>query len=1168
MSAADRLRAVSEAILTHNEECLSMYMNHTLLDEPLQPEVPEPIPNPELKGNERIQLASSARSVLGKPAPRQPLPPYKPKAMLVSGTTRLKKPNFTELYRETDARIAPRLPPVAQKAGNPAPIGALTKQLAPPRHLPDKGGYTQEEYRDVTVRDINTYGLYEMKLRGEIPTDIDVGPVFFNHPADVFPTLNARPLETVREVRYAEGPHIRDDIPRVFGSLKLDFSYIEAELGLQSHRKALQTRQKEGSDSSTFVLERISQKRDNDSDIILSDDDRPLGLEQQRANRLKGTGMTPPKSQALSTTMNGRGLLKGLQNIYERVRDMYLDSSSRALVTGKLLPSQSIEDSTTIQLLYPGSIPQGSKFQYLLSNEFVYDYNIPIVQGRIVSNTSVYNAMMVQHAFVTSYISFIMEKLQQIFNRGPQFDGHVNGNEVINLALSSYFPPHVQLADLPEEDYMKLVLVDDETSHSMKLVTDMSELQDSSATKIQAFYRMHKAQRQFFFIRQSFNATICIQSMWRRLLAIRRRQTMAIETDKEQENRSTIRQRGLQTCTDRAIQQLHAFAETLPTPTGLDVKVLLIFEVGFWKTLLRAGYIPTEKIFILLIITHPSSPFDSRVRIGSGYNENEDMLPTEDIGSLILDPRVHLIILAAESDQSILNTKEHVRELYRDAIVGSKLDLDRITLIEDDYLKRALEKYSLLANGMDLLLRYQLGETRMVLKESVQQTLKNIGVTSTSILFILPLAHQQLTGDLDRIADLLEIPIYGRVKRDALRLSYQHRILSNDETFKTLSNASIDRSRSRGPNRVASFGISPIIELSSTDVTTPKAWNMQGVNAATGSKYPCVLLRPDIVCFIPGGDIVSDDVGGLYCGMIELDEGKYSTQSTNKELIELLRFEYPYKSISQEDLVKYYQRSGAVMQMLPSDENVLGYVSFVLQIAQDGTPFLLASFSEITSVSYFPVGKIMSAGYITPGTSEVEVFVTTAGIFARTIATELKYSGMMTLSFALTKGFKKGDEKTRICPRLLFNGASFGLTPRIFQTIYQRVRAIQKSYDYYVCLPSVRNKYINKANIMALVTAVIGLSETVTISVQTPYPSELSISVPGWVLEDAVNLCNQSLTIVQRSSRCESHIKDLLGESKDNAQVQALLEAIGTSPFYVASLNALIYGIPQRENAT
>lgn len=1151
MSTTDRIYALLDVLEQYKAGNLKDDIIIATSSRPILPpklQNPSCSPRPISSTGLKLSLAKKAQAIINKRPPNPPPKPYEPRSSMHSNFPLLKKPNFIKNYKDTDARLSGARGDIQtpRDRGSVAPIHTLAKKLSPPRTRSLRSN-DNNEYKDITVADIDNYGMYEMMVRGDIPKDADLGPVFFGHPRDVRPTLVARVLETREEIKNATQPRIREDVPRHFSTLKFDLDLLDQALHQMNtsdeyNVSFLSARTTTHKFEDTSALGQIEgpvtlNVSDSDEANISPSTEREAVVKKQTINTSAKPPIKSTGGESLSTEFKCPPDYQNLQHL------------------GQV--------TTAIQ-----SFAHKRKYSYMLSYEFVYDFNIPVTEGRILTNTNVYQAMMVQYAFISSYIGFIIDKLQRLFRHIPAFNGHIDGNSVISLALSSYFKPFVNLNTLSEKAYFNLVLTDMETPFDPQIATATIDRDTTSAITLQSYYRMFRARRNFIFACQSKKASLVIQAYGRRRLALN-------TVEKLQSEKNTNMHFALlnltKALTKRLTSETTKLSEELAdliTHQNYYVHYLMISEANFWKKAFRIGYNPSRLIYCVVISTRPCNLCNQKVLMSrSNLSNNLDQhsiflrpdlysLSAIDF-SLLVDPRLHVLALCDGEYTGITEIKLALQKLYRDAIPLSKLNVDRITILDDPALLDALKEHRMLTKHTNLLLDLQFGRTRTAFKHAISDAINRTGGSPESLLFYMPYAHQQFDKNYRELSYVTGIPIYGHITHEALYYTNVQEKLKSDQKFMSLSSSSIDRSRSRGPERVASFGVTPTQSLSISETQNVSSWIKLAVHTMTSMKYPSVIIRPGLMCYFPGCDILTDSLGGLACGMSELDADKYRAVKSNEDLINDLTVSFPYKQTDEECISNLYTHTGAVLQCIPANNNVITYISFVLYIDKRSQYVIIGSYVEIPSYSYFPVGKLMSACYISPAMSEAEIFTSAVGVFASTIATAYNYTGYMTLSFIMTNGYKYGTERSAICPRLMFNGASYGLTTRILTTVYQSLLSAT-SYDCNLMMTSLGNSLITNHNRFALMELMMKVKNAVSVVQRST--TELNVVVGGWTLEDVFVAGNAVLSILQRESGCEDVIRGILEEQLGNFHSQKRFEELGSSPFYVCGLNNIVHG--------
>lgn len=1150
MSTTDRIYALLDMLEQYRSGALK---DEVIIDAPVHSILPPKLQNPPCpprpisKSGMKLSLARKAKEIIDTKPPNPPPKPYEPRSSLHSNFPLLRKPDFTKNYMDTDAKLSgasggTRTPGTR---GSVAPIQTLAKKLSPPRTRSLRS-HDNDDYKDITVADIDNYGMYEMMIRGDVPKDADLGPVFFGHPRDVRPTLIARVLETREEVQSATQPRIREDVPRHFSTLKFDLDLLDQALQHMtvpdeysiSFLSGGGTMHKFEDASTLGQTEGPVTLNVSDSDGV----DRSPTIERATAIRMNtiGTGAKPPikvtQGPHLSTIFKYPSDYQNLQQLGQATAAIKNSAHKR-------------------------------KYSYMLSYEFVYDFNIPIADGKILTNTNVYQAMMVQYAFVSSYIGFIVDKLQKLFRYAPPFSGHIDGNSVISLALSSYFKPFVNLSTLSEEAYFSLVLTDTATPYQQQTAA-INNRDNTSATTIQAYYRMFRARRNFAFACNSKKASLLIQAYGRRRLALDRVERLRSEKNANMHLGLLNLKKVLITKLTIATEKLKENLADMVINQNQYVHDLMISEASFWKKAFRIGYTPDEYIYCILIATRPCNLCNQKTLMkrsnsSDGFDQDSIFLRHDLYSlsladfSLLVDPRLHIIALCDGEYTGVTEIKLALQKLYRDAIPLSKLDVNRITILDDPRLLEALREHRILTERTNLLLDLQFGRTQMAFKHSVLDAISRTGGSSSSLVFYLPYAHQQFDKNYKELSYSTGIPIYGHATHEALQYTNVQEKLKNDQKFMSLSSSSIDRSRSRGPERVASFGVAPTQTLSINETQNPASWTKLAVHAMTSMKYPSVIIRPDLMCYLPGCDILGDSLGGLACGMSELNKDGYKAAKTNADLLKDITISFPYKSTDEECLSHLYSTTGAVLQCIPANENIIRYITFALYVDRNAQYIVIGSYAEVPSYSYFPVGKLMSACYISPAIGEVEIFRSTVGLFASTIAVAYSYSGYITLSFIMTSGYKQGADRGAICPRLILNGVTYGLTTRILTTVYQSLLGTT-TYDHNLMMTSLGNSLVTSHNMFALIELIIKVKNVIGALQRTT--TELNVSVGGWTLEDVFTTGNAVLSILQRESGCEEVIRGILEEKMGNLYSQRSFEELGSSPFYVCGLNNIVHG--------
>ncbi|EFO62398.1 Hypothetical protein GLP15_664 [Giardia lamblia P15] len=1153
MSTTDRIYALLDMLEQYRSGALK---DDVVVDVPvhsiLPPKLQNPLypPRPVSKSGKKLSLAKRTKEIIDTRPPNPPPKPYEPRSRMHSNFPLLKKPNFTRNYMDTDARLSGISEGAqAPKArGSIAPIQTLAKKLSPPRsrslHSNDN-----DEYKDITVADIDHYGMYEMMLRGDVPKDADLGPVFFGHPRDVRPTLIARVLETREEIQSATQPRIREDVPRHFSTIKFDFDLLD---------QALQAMPASDEYDISFI---------NDGPTLHKlEDASTLGQTEGLVTFNISSSDKIDRSPNVETVT-----VAGIKTLEKGTKPALRNAQKPPLNNLFKYPSeyQDLQQLGQATITIKNSAHK-RKYSYMLSHEFVYDFNIPIVDGKILTNTNVYQAMMVQYAFISSYIGYIIDTLQRLFRYTPPFNGHINGNNVISLALSSYFKPFVNLSSLSEEAYISLVLTTAATPLSLQTTATTNNRDAASATIIQTYYRMLCARRNFIFACKSKRASLLIQTYGRRRLALDKVERLRTEKSTNMDLVLLNLKATLKDTLTAETEKLAVRLSDLTINQNQCVHDLMISEASFWKKAFRIGYTPDAYIYCIIIATRPCNLCNQKVLLGQSSFRSSDNLSQDNIFlrhdlyslsfvdfSLLVDPRLHILALCDGEYTGISEIKLALQRLYRDAIPLSKLDVSRITILDDPMLLDALKEHRMLTKNTNLLLDLQFGRTRAVFKHSISNAISRTGGSLNSLVFYMPYAHQQFDKNYKELSYLTGIPIYSHITHEALQYTNIQEKLKSDQKFISLSSSSIDRSRSRGPERVASFGVAPTQNLSTTEVKNPASWTKLAVHAMTSLKYSSVIIRPGLMCYLPGCDILGDSLGGLACGMSELDKDGYKAIKTNTDLIKDITISFPYKRIDEKCLIHLYTTTGAVLQCIPVNENVIRYITFTLYVDTNAQYVVIGSYAEVPSYSYFPVGKLMSACYVSPALGEVEIFRSTVGLFASTIATAYHYSGYMTLSFAMTNGYKYGTDRGVICPRLIFNGVTYGLTTRILTTVYQSLLGAT-AYDYNLMMTSVGNSLVTNQNRFALIELVMKVKHVVSAAQRTT--TELNIVVGGWTLEDVFTAGNAVLSIIQRESGCEEVIKEILEEQMGNLHSQQKFEELGSSPFYVCGLNSIVHG--------
>lgn len=221
--------------------------------------------------------------------------------------------------------------------------------------------------------------------------------------------------------------------------------------------------------------------------------------------------------------------------------------------------------------------------------------------------------MMVQYAFISSYIGFIVDNLQRLFRYTPSFSGHINGNNVISLALSVYFKPFVNLSALSEEAYFSLVLTTTATPLSLQMTATTNNRDAASATIIQAYYRMLCARRNFIFVCKSKRASLLIQTYGRRRLALDKVERLRIENNA---NMHLVMLNLKATLSDNLAATTEKLAVRLSDLTinqNQCVHDLMISEANFWKKAFRIGYTPDAYMYCILIATRPCNLCSQKV---------------------------------------------------------------------------------------------------------------------------------------------------------------------------------------------------------------------------------------------------------------------------------------------------------------------------------------------------------------------------------------------------------------------------------------------------------------------------------------------------------------------------------------------------------------------------
>lgn len=1153
MSTTDRIHALLDMLAQNRSGALR---DEVVIDAPVHSVLPPKLQNPPYpprpvsKSGKKLSLAKKTKELIDTRPPNPPPKPYEPRSRLHSNFPLLKKPNFTKNYMDTDARLfgAPGGTQTPGARGSVAPIQTLAKKLSPPRSRSLRSN-DNDDYKDITVADIDHYGMYEMMLRGDVPKDADLGPVFFGHPRDVRPTLIARVLGTREEVQGATQPRIREDVPRHFSTIKFDLDLLD---------QALQVMPASDEYDISFISGGATAHKLEDASTF-GQTEGPITFNISSSDRTDRS----PNVEA-TTVAETKALEKGVKPVLRSVQRPLLSTLFK-------YPSeyQNLQHLGQATITIKNSTHK-RRYSYMLSHEFVYDFSIPVIDGKILTNTNVYQAMMVQYAFISSYIGFIVDNLQRLFRYTPPFSGHINGNNVISLALSAYFKPFVNLSALSEEAYFSLVLTTTATPLSLQMTATTNNRDAASATIIQAYYRMLCARRNFIFVCKSKRASLLIQTYGRRRLALDKVERLRIENNA---NMHLVMLNLKATLSDNLAATTEKLAVRLSDLTinqNQCVHDLMISEANFWKKAFRIGYTPDAYMYCILIATRPCNLCNQKVLLGHSSSPPSDNLFQNGIFlrrdlyslsfvdfSLLVDPRLHILALCDGEYTGIAEIKLALQRLYRDAIPLSKLDVNRITILDDPMLLEALKEHRMLTMHTNLLLDLQFGRTRAAFKRSILDAITRTGGSPDSLVFYMPYAYQQFDKNYEKLSYLTGIPIYGHITHEALQYTNVQERLKSDQKFISLSSSSIDRSRSRGPERVASFGVAPTQNLSTTEIQSPATWTKLAVHAMTSLKYSSVIIRPDLMCYLPGCDILGDSLGGLACGMSELDKDGYKAVKTNTDLIREITISFPYKKIDEKCLIHLYTTTGAVLQCIPVNENVIRYITFALYIGTSAQYVVIGSYAEVPSYSYFPVGKLMSACYLSPALGEVEIFRSTVGLFASTIATAYHYNGYITLNFVMTTGYKYGTDRGVICPRLIFNGVTYGLTTRILTTVYQSLLGAT-AYDYNLMMTSVGNSLVTNQNRFALIELVMKVKHAVSAAQRTA--TELNVVVGGWTLEDVFTAGNAVLSIIQRESGCEEIIREILEEQMGNLHSQQRFEELGSSPFYVCGLNSIVHG--------
>lgn len=1155
MSTTDRIYALLDMLEQYRSGALK---DELIIDAPAHPILPPKLknpphpPRPVSKSGMKLSLAKKAQEIIDKRPLNPPPKPYEPRSSLHSNFPLLKKPNFTKNYMDTDARLSGTCGGTQTPGdrGSIAPIQTLAKRLSPPRTRSVRNN-DNDDYKDITVADIDNYGMYEMMIRGDVPKDADLGPVFFGHPRDVRPTLIARVLETREEVQSATQPRIREDVPRHFSTLKFDLDLLD---------QALQQMAAPEEYSISFLSTGTTAHKFDDTSTL----GQAEGAIALNVSDSDGTDLSPSVERAAVAKMRTVGTgakppIKGTQGSSLGTVFKYPPEYQNLQQLGQV--------TTAIK-----SLAHKRKYSYMLSYEFVYDFNIPVTEGRILTNTNVYQAMMVQYAFISSYIGFIIDKLQKLFRYTPPFNGHINGNNVISLALSSYFKPFINLNTLSEEAYFNLVLTDMATPFNPQITTATNNRDITSATTIQSYYRMFRARKSFIFACRSKKASLLIQAYGRRRLALDKVERLRSEKNGNMHLVLLNLKKSLMTRLTTATDKLSEELADIVINQNQYVHDLMISEASFWKKAFRIGYTPDEYVYVILIATRPCSlcnqkalmkrtnPYESDSVDQDSMFLRQDLCSLSSVDfSLLVDPRLHILALCDGEYTGITEIKLALQRLYRDAIPLSKLDVNRVTILDDSTLLEALKEHRILTKHTNLLLDLQFGRTRKAFKHAVSNAISRTGGSSSSLVFYMPYAHQQFDKNYKELSYATDIPIYGHITHEALQYTNVQEKLKGDQKFMSLSSSSVDRSRSRGPERVASFGVAPTQSLSINEAQNTASWIKLAVHAMTSMKYPSVIIRPGLMCYLPGCDILGDSLGGLACGMSELDKDGYKAAKTNADLIKDITISFPYKRADEECMSRLYTNTGAVLQCIPANANIIRYLTFSLYVDRSAQYVVIGSYAEVPSYSYFPVGKLMSACYISPAIGEVEIFRSTVGLFASTIATAYHYTGYITLSFIMTSGYKYGTDRGVICPRLIFNGATYGLTTRILTTVYQSLLSAT-TYDYNLMMTSLGNSLITNHNRFALIELIMKVKNIVSAVQRTT--TELNVVVGGWTLEDVFTAGNAVLSVLQRESGCEEVIRGILEEKMGNLYSQRRFEELGSSPFYVCGLNNIVHGKP------
>lgn len=1148
-------------------------------------------------------LMHRTQNALAKPPPKLPPPVYESRAVLQTNYPQIRRQNFIEAYKLTDLQLQdPRGTDSVAAKPQPSAPHLLNSTAQPQRNC---GAF---QYKDITVGDIESQGLYNLVTRGDIPADADLSPAFFHHPADSKPIMASYILSDPVEVLSASDPRIREDVPRYFGSLKLDYRTL-----LHSDSRASKTERLYASIATD--LHKLQRRAPLASPDAFSDDiDRyklstakkpivpVLPLEEQKNSEAQNAR----DDMSMSSSNDSRDL--PTLSMYDRRQGrseanlLHVDSHHQPdpyLYSARIFSDMRKErEKLLLRKDFAQSIDRtDGGHGFLLCYDLVTDFSIPVSSGRILRNTNVFNALMMQYSFVASRMAYLLDKLQRVFSSMKTFEGTINGNELIKMALSTYFQPFCRLDSIHDIDVVQLVSARKlSEAEAMRTIAVRPVNIEGAVLSIQSVVRGLTQRRRYTKLVVEKDFAIVIQKYARRLLATkfwRREHTTFVAM------RLSIRlarQSALMEQLKGVCSVLEDFTRYQPSLSSLHVRSVFILDIAFWKNLFKCGFVVRDYLFVVVFATRPPRNIDIRYLLNNGSSEVSLMFGAADY-TLLIDPRIVLFVVG-DSDFEATDMN-HITQLLHDAYSGylseEYLAKKRVYTVGSSAMSEAASLYRCLAPMANLPFLLTLGSCKRVLADTLQanfdscaqdfgikRSLSNEAASDsggTYQRFLLPFAHQHYDPCYEDLSDIVDIPIFSRVPKANLSYSELCLLFQRSRLYRekkalasAQDNASLDELRAKfqdssdstqriaeNTSKVASFEAPTTCLLESYEVRDPTSWLGIATKHMVLSKYPSVVLRPDIMYYIPGCDLVQDGLGGIACGVANHDELAYDSSKTNEQLTEALQLQYAYTKLSDSDLATLYSTLGAVLQYMPTDDCVRGYVTTCYYTDSDGSATLIDSFIEVPSYSYYTAGKVMSACYSRPIVDNYDLLLSVSNLFTKILSSALEYSGFLTMSFVATSGIRRIESSPRYavaCPRFMYNGTSFGLTARILASLYLKLSNYTARHRMY--MTSLGNKFFTRSNLASLRDHISAISPDIVSF--SRYNDTINVIVGGKDADECLSHCNKAISLLQRESGCEEAIRLIVTTKVSTRCAQNLLEELGTTPFYVCGVNFSLHG--------